>query len=104
MITRYASPIEDVSYKRTNPLFKMDIGLRKSFKNWNISLFLNDVLNTYNLRNTEYRSNLIQNLNQIESNQYTQSISLSLNYSFGNNKVKKIRNKTIANDAIKKRI
>ena len=101
---RYDSPIENVAYKRENALFKSDLGIKKTFNNLSATLYFSDIFNSYGETRTQYRSNLVQISNQQIRNEYTRSISLSLNYSFGNSKLKKLKNKKIANDKIKKRI
>lgn len=103
-ILRYFSPIRDLLYERENVLFKTDIGLRKTIKNYNFTLYLSDIFNTYNETFTNYNPNKTLITNRIIQNNYTRSISLNINYFFGNNKLKTIKNKKIANDELKNRI
>ncbi|WP_452225615.1 outer membrane beta-barrel protein [Lacinutrix chionoecetis] len=103
-IFRYNSPIENVAFERENALFKTDIGLKKTYDNFSATLYISDIFNTYGESRIRYRSNLVQLSNQQIRNEFTQSISLSLNYSFGNSKLRKIKNKKIANDELKSRL
>mgnify|MGYP003667461206 CR=1 FL=1 len=103
-IFRYYSPIENVAFERENALFKSDLGIKKTFNNLSATLYFSDVFNTYGKSKVQYRSNLVQLFNQQIRNEFTQSISLSLNYSFGNSNLKRIKNKKIANDEMKNRL
>jgi len=104
VIFRYYSPIKDIFYERENVLFKNDIGFRKAFQNLNLMLYLSDIFNSYAVSRTIYQSNQVQLSNKLIQNNYTRSVSLSLNYNFGNNKLKIVRNKRSANEEIKNRI
>lgn len=103
-IFRYYSPIENVAFERENALFKNDLGIKKTFNNLSINLYLSDIFNTYDESRIKYRSNIVQSFNQQKRNEFTQSISLSVNYSFGNSKLNRIKNKKIANDELKNRL
>ncbi|WP_340203317.1 outer membrane beta-barrel protein [Ascidiimonas sp. W6] len=104
VILRYYSPIENVAFERENALFKTDLGLKKTFKNLSLNLYLSDIFNTYNETRIKYRSNLVQLFNRQIRNEFTRSISLSVNYSFGNSRLKRIERKKIANDELKNRL
>ena len=104
IILRYNSPIENVAFERENALFRTDIGLKKTYNNLSFNLYFGDIFNTYNETRTKYRSNLVQLSNRQIRNQFTRSVSLSVNYSFGNSKLKRIKNKKIANDELKDRL
>jgi hypothetical protein len=101
---RYNSPIQDFAYRRENVLFKTDLGLKKTFNAFSATLYLSDIFNTYGKSKITYRSNQIQLFNQIVQKNYTRSISLSINYSFGNNRLNTIKNKKSANEELKNRI
>lgn len=104
LILRYNSPIENVAFERENALYKCDLGFKKSFNNFSVNLYISDVFNSYGESKIRYRSNLVQLLNQQIRNEYTRSISLSLSYNFGNSRLKRIKNKKIANDELKNRV
>ena len=104
IILRYYSPIENVAFERENALFKTDIGLKKSYNNLTFNLYMSDIFNTYNETRVKYRSNLVQLFNRQVRNEFTRSISLSVNYSFGNTRLKRLKRKKIANDELKKRL
>lgn len=101
---RYSSPIENVSFKRENPLFKSDLGIKKTFNNFSMTLYASDIFNSYNESRIQYKSNLAHQFNQQIRTQLTQSISMSLTYNFGNSNLNKIKNKKIANDELKNRL
>jgi hypothetical protein len=101
---RYNSPIQDFAYRRENVLFKTDLGLKKTFNAFSATLYLSDIFNTDGKSKITYRSNQIQLFNQIVQKNYTRSISLSINYSFGNNRLNTIKNKKSANEELKNRI
>lgn len=103
-IFRYYSPIQDFAYKRENILFKTDLGVKKTINNFNITLYISDIFNTYGKSRITYRSNQVQLLNELVQKNYTQSFSLSLSYNFGNNRLNTIKNKKSANEELKNRI
>jgi len=103
-ILNFNSPLEGISSKRENALFKSDIGFRKSWKRINLTIYLSDIFNTYGSSTNTYRSNQAQLSNQLIKKNYTRSVSLSLRYSFGNTKLKTLKNKKSANQDLKKRI
>ncbi len=103
-VLKYNSPFEDISTKRENALFKSDIGFRKTWEKINLTIYLSDIFNTYGSSTTTYHSNQAQLSNQLIKKDYTRSISLSLRYSFGNTKLKTLKNKKSANQDLKKRI
>lgn len=104
VILKYNSPFQDFAYKRENVLFKTDLGIKKTFNSFNINFYLSDIFNTYGKSKIIYRGNQIQISNQLIQKNYTRSISLSLSYNFGNNKLNTIKNKKSANEEIKNRI
>ena len=101
---RYISPSNEVAFKIVRPLFNTDIGLKKSFKNLSVLVYFSDIFNSYNQSKIEYRRNQIQLFNRVVKNEYTRSVSISLNYNFGNSNLKQIKRKKIANDELKKRL
>ena len=72
-------------------LFKTDLGIKKTFNSFNINFYLSDIFNTYGKSKIIYRGNQIQISNQLIQKNYTRSISLSLSYNFGNNKLNTIK-------------
>ena len=104
VIFRYNSPFEDFASQRTNGLFRSDIGLRKTYSKFSLSLFFNDIFNSYNRNITEFRTFQSGLVNSVTKDELTQSISLNLRYNFGNNKLKQLKEKKIGNQDIKNRI
>lgn len=103
-ILRYNSPIKDIFFERSNVLFKTDLGVKKTFNSLNISFYVSDIFNSYGKSVIHYRGNTSLLNNKFNQNTYTRSISLSLNYNFGNNKIKEIRNKRSANEELRNRL
>ncbi|MBV8324842.1 outer membrane beta-barrel family protein [Chryseobacterium sp.] len=82
-------------------LSSLDLSIKKNWNDWTFALNLNDVLKTNIVEIEDYQTN--GNYNYIHQNSYPRSITLSLTYNFGNQKVKKVRDIEGASDAIKSR-
>lgn len=82
-------------------LMKLDLSLKKTWNSWTFAANVNDVLRTHVIEIEDYQPN--GNYNYINQNNYTRSYSVSIVYSFGNQKVKKVRNIESASDEIKNR-
>jgi hypothetical protein len=101
---KYNSPVENISYRRENVLFSTDIGVRKTFNNISLGLFLSDLFNTSAKSTTSFQSSAAYLYNRVIQNDYTRSIAVNVRYLFGNKKIKGLANKNVANDDIKSRI
>jgi len=82
-------------------LMSLDLSIKKNWNDWTFALNLNDVLRTNVVEIEDYQSN--GNYNYIRNDQYKRSVTVSLTYNFGNQKVKKVRDIEGASDAIKSR-
>lgn len=83
------------------PLQSLDLNIKKVWNDWTFAFNVNDIFRTNQVIIEDYQTN--GNYNYINQNNYTRSYSLSIVYSFGNKKVKKVRNIENASDEIKNR-
>lgn len=82
-------------------LMSLDLSLKKMWNDWTFAVNVNDVLNTNIVKIEDFQEN--GNYNYIHQNRYNRSLTVSLTYNFGNQKVKKVRDIEGASDAIKSR-
>ncbi|MCS3530950.1 TonB-dependent receptor domain-containing protein [Chryseobacterium sp. JUb7] len=82
-------------------LMSLDLSIKKNWNDWTFAVNLNDVLRTNVVEIEDYQNN--GNYNYIKNDMYRRSVTVSLTYSFGNQKVKKVRDIEAASDAIKNR-
>ncbi|WP_288446203.1 TonB-dependent receptor [uncultured Chryseobacterium sp.] len=82
-------------------LMSLDLSLKKMWNDWTFAVNVNDVLNTNIVKIEDFQDN--GNYNYIHQNRYNRSLTVSLTYNFGNQKVKKVRDIEGASDAIKSR-
>lgn len=82
-------------------LMSLDLSLKKNWNDWTFALNVNDVLNTNIIEIEDYQAN--GNYNYIHQNRYNRGGTFSITYTFGNKKVKKVRNIESASDDIKSR-
>jgi iron complex outermembrane receptor protein len=82
-------------------LMSLDLSIKKNWNDWTFAVNLNDVLRTNIVEIEDYQPN--GNYNYIRNDQYKRSVTVSLTYNFGNQKVKKVRDIEGASDAIKSR-
>ncbi|WP_126653360.1 TonB-dependent receptor domain-containing protein [Chryseobacterium aureum] len=82
-------------------LMSLDLSLKKMWNDWTFAVNVNDILNTNIVKIEDFQEN--GNYNYIHQNRYNRSITVSLTYNFGNQKVKKVRDIEGASDAIKSR-
>ncbi|MFS4471524.1 TonB-dependent receptor domain-containing protein [Chryseobacterium sp. T20] len=82
-------------------LASLDLSVKKTWNDWTFAVNVTDVLRTNIVDIEDYQSN--GNYNYIHQNQYPRSLTVSLTYNFGNQKVKKVRDIEGASDAIKSR-
>lgn len=82
-------------------LMSLDLSLKKNWNDWTFAVNVNDVLRTNIVEIEDYQAN--GNYNYIKNDQYRRSMTVSITYNFGNQKVKKVRDIESASDAIKSR-
>ncbi|AZA53165.1 TonB-dependent receptor domain-containing protein [Chryseobacterium sp. G0201] len=82
-------------------LMSLDLSLKKNWNDWTFAVNVNDVLRTNVVEIEDTQAN--GNYNYIKNDQYRQSMTVSITYNFGNQKVKKVRDIESASDAIKNR-
>ncbi|MDQ0591789.1 iron complex outermembrane receptor protein [Chryseobacterium ginsenosidimutans] len=82
-------------------LMSLDLSIKKNWNDWTFAVNVNDVLRTNVVEIEDYQSN--GNYNYIKNDMYRRSVTVSLTYNFGNQKVKKVRDIESASDAIKNR-
>lgn len=84
------------------PLQSLDISLKKIWNNWTFAASARDILRTNIVKITDTQST--GNYNNIYQIQYdNRSITATITYNFGNQKLKKVRNVEGASDDIKNR-
>ncbi|MCJ8155634.1 outer membrane beta-barrel family protein [Chryseobacterium sp. SSA4.19] len=82
-------------------LMSLDLSIKKNWNDWTFALNVNDVLRTNIVEIEDYQDN--GNYNYIKNDQFRRNMTVSITYSFGNSKVKKVRDIEAASDAIKNR-
>lgn len=82
-------------------LMSLDLSIKKNWNDWTFAVNLIDVLRTNVFEIEDYQPN--GNYNYIRNDQYRRSVTISLTYNFGNQKVKKVRDIEAASDDIKSR-
>lgn len=82
-------------------LMSLDLSIKKTWNEWTFAVNVNDILKTNIVKIEDYQDN--GNYNYIHQNQYPRSLTVSLTYNFGNQKVKKVRDIEGASDSIKSR-
>jgi hypothetical protein len=82
-------------------LMSLDLSIKKNWNDWTFAVNVNDVLRTNVVEIEDYQAS--GNYNYIKNDMYRRSVTVSLTYSFGNSKVKKVRDIEAASDAIKNR-
>lgn len=82
-------------------LMSLDLSIKKTWNEWTFAVNVNDILRTNIIKIEDFQAN--GNYNYIHQNQYPRSLTVSLTYNFGNQKVKKVRDIEGASDSIKSR-
>ncbi len=82
-------------------LMSLDLSIKKNWNDWTFAVNVNDVLRTNVVEIEDYQAN--GNYNYVKNDMYRRSVTVSLTYNFGNQKVKKVRDIEGASDAIKNR-
>lgn len=100
----YRSPINNISGKRLNPMSSLDFQIKKVIKRFSFNLIFSNIYNGSSIeRYMQYaNNNLKENLQ--EYNSYNRSVLIRATYSFGNNRVKGVKNRSSANDEIRNRV
>ena len=82
-------------------LMSLDLSLKKTLNNWTFSFSMEDILDTYTILISDMQKN--GNYNYVDQNPYKGGFDFSIVYSFGNQKVKKVRSIDSADKDIKSR-
>lgn len=82
-------------------LMSLDLSIKKNWNDWTFALNLNDVLRTNVVEIEDYQDN--GNYNYVKNDQFRRGGTFSITYTFGNQKVKKVRDIESASDEIKNR-
>ncbi|CAA7194235.1 TonB-dependent receptor domain-containing protein [Chryseobacterium potabilaquae] len=82
-------------------LMSLDLSLKKNWNDWTFAVNVNDVLRTNIVEIEDFQAS--GNYNYIRNDQFRRSMTVSITYNFGNQKVKKVRDIESASDAIKNR-
>lgn len=82
-------------------LASLDLNIKKIWNSWTFALDFRDVLRTNIVEIEDKQEN--GNYNYVRNDQYRRGVMFSMTYSFGNQKVKKVRNIENASDDIKNR-
>lgn len=92
---------QQVELGQIRSLASLDISIKKNWNDWTFALNANDILKTNIVEIDDYQTN--GNYNYIHQNRYQRNVTLSLTYTFGNKKLKKVRDIEGASDSIKSR-
>lgn len=96
----YLSPLQ-LEVGRLLPMQSLDVSLKKLVNNWTFTLNIQDVFNTSKNRIEGIDSN--GNFNNVYQNNYNRSVSFGVTYSFGNQKLQKMKKSETANEDIRNR-
>ena len=97
----YYNKFGPIAQSTLSSVFSMDFTLSKSFKNWSLSLYIQDIL-----RSDKYKFNLDEDNNYRRENENyydARRFVLSARYNFGKNKVKNKRRRN-TNSSIRNRV
>ena len=92
---------QQIELGRLQQLMSLDVSLKKNWNDWTFALNLTDILNTNIVEIVDVQTS--GNYNYVHQNRYNRGGNFSITYSFGNKKVKKVRNIEGASDQIKSR-
>lgn len=84
------------------PLGSLDLSLKKIWNNWTFSVEVKDILKTYIVKIEDVQDN--GNYNRVDNEIFIRGVQVGINYNFGNQKIKKIRNIDNAAGDIKSRV
>ncbi len=101
---KYNSPLRNISSQTINATSFLDLAIRKTIqKRLSLMLFANDIYNGLSVIKRNIALNGILDKNYQTQNNYNWSFTVRISYQFGNFKVKKNKDRGIANDEIKGR-
>lgn len=86
---------------KLDPFHSLNLSLKKTLKDWTFNLQARDVFHTSENRIVGYQNNGDYNI--VDQNQYKRRFIFTATYTFGNQKLQKVRNIGGANDDIKNR-
>lgn len=96
----YLAPMQ-IGMGELGQLHSLDMSLKKIYKDWTFMLEGRDLLNTNRPQITSFQDSGYYNI--VNQNQYNRQVKISATYTFGNQKVEKVRNINSANSEIKSR-
>lgn len=99
----YNSPTKDISSERVNTLSSLTLQLRKTIKQFTLSLIASDIYNGKSHTESNLYANYLLTRNHVDRHSYTQAIQFKIRYSFGNNNLAGTRNRNTANQDIRNR-
>ncbi|KMQ71653.1 TonB-dependent receptor domain-containing protein [Chryseobacterium koreense] len=86
---------------KLEPVHGLNLSLKKTMDNWTFNLQVRDVFHTSEIKITGYQNNGDYNI--VDQSQYRRRFNFTATYTFGNQKLQKIRNIGGANDDVKNR-
>lgn len=92
---------QQIELGQLHSMMSLDFTLKKLWNQWTFSLGVDDILNTNKIIVEDFQEN--GNYNYVNQTQYRRGVELSIVYSFGNQKVKKVRDINSADKDIKSR-
>ena len=92
---------QQIELGQLKSLSSLDLSLKKNWENWTFALNVYDVLRKNIVQVEDYQEN--GNYNYVQNDQFRRGMNLSLTYTFGNQKIKRVRNIESASDDIKSR-
>ncbi|HSC40141.1 MAG TPA: outer membrane beta-barrel protein, partial [Chitinophagaceae bacterium] len=95
---KYNSATKDISGRQLNATSSLDFMMIKGIKKFALYFMVNDIYNGKSIIKTDLYANSLLSRNHTETNSYSRSVSFKIRYSFGNNQLKRNRNKNAAND------
>jgi hypothetical protein len=101
---RYFGPNTSISAKRLNGTSSLDLQIKKVINNFSASLILSDIYNGTSKVNQDYYANRLLFTNSYYGRAYNRTVNLTVRYSFGNKKLKGVKNRSSANEEIGKRL
>ncbi|MBS1549802.1 MAG: TonB-dependent receptor [Bacteroidetes bacterium] len=96
----YLTPIQ-LEVGKLNNIQSLNVSLKKTYQNWTFNLEAQDIFNT-NQNNIQSQDDF-GNFNKVIQDQYNRKVVLGVTYSFGNQKIKKVKKSDAANDEIRSR-
>lgn len=101
---KYFGPNTAISAKRLNGTSSLDLQIKKVINDFSASLILSDIYNGTSRVNQDYYANRLLFTNSYYGRAYNRTVNLTVRYSFGNKKLKGVKNRSSANEEIGKRL